>query len=234
MVEVAQLVSTQEVGMHRTPEPELMTGEEQAEAYTGADLSELHQPMVECFRDKLGALRGGRLLDLGCGGADMTIRFAREFSEVEALAVDGSEAMLRCARRAVAGAGLADRIRLERRLLPDAALATRSFDAVIANSLLHHLADPASLWNTVREAARPAAAVMVMDLRRPADAPSAERLVARHADSAHPVLRKDFLNSLCAAYTVAEVRQQLAAAGLPWFQVEEIGELHVLAWGRTK
>jgi ubiquinone/menaquinone biosynthesis C-methylase UbiE len=217
--------------MTRMPEPELMVDDEQAEAYASADLSELQQAMVAWFTARCGALDRGCLLDLGCGAADMTIRFAAAFPGITALGVDGSAPFLQRGRRAIGDAGLDGRVRVEQRYLPDAALETRSFDAVIANSVLHHLADPDALWRTAARCAKPGAPVMVMDLRRPADADAARQLVDRHAAEARPVLRRDFFNSLCAAYRADEIRRQLDRAGLPDFQLEEIGELHVLAWG---
>ena len=219
--------------LERVPETELMLGEEQADAYAAADLSELQQRMVTQFTARFGALDGGRLLDLGCGAADMTIRFAAAFTNVTALGVDGSPALLRQGESAVRAAGLDRRVRLELRHLPDAELEQGRFDVVIANSLLHHLADPATLWRTVARCAKPGAPVLVMDLRRPDTEDEAERLVASHAAEARPVLRQDFLNSLHAAYRAGEIRTQLDDAGLPHFQVEEHGDLHVLVWGRA-
>jgi hypothetical protein len=139
--------------------------------------------------------------------------------------------MLARGRHAVRAAGLDDRVTLENRYLPDASLEELCFDAVIANSLLHHLADPPVLWRTVRACAKPGAAVMIIDLRRPRDFDAAGHLVAQHASEAPPLLQQDFLKSLCAAYSAAEVRAQLKAAGLQHFHVEELGELHVIAWG---
>jgi ubiquinone/menaquinone biosynthesis C-methylase UbiE len=218
--------------VRRMPEPELMADEAQADAYAAADLSELQQVMVSCFQSRCGALaEGGTLLDLGCGAGDMTIRFVRAHGSITALGVDGSEPLLRHAQTAVRESGLSDRVQLEQRRIPDAALETRSFDAVIANSLLHHLSDPATLWRTAIRGARPGAPVMVMDLRRPESLSAARTLVARHAREARPVLRQDFFNSLRAAYRTSEIRRQLDDAGLENFQVEEIGDMHVLAWG---
>jgi ubiquinone/menaquinone biosynthesis C-methylase UbiE len=210
-----------------------MLGEDQASAYAAADLSELHEPMLRSFKDRFGVMEGGRLLDLGCGAADITLRFSAAFPQVTALGVDGSQAMLARGRQAIRAAGMDGRIVLENRYLPDAVLEKSCFDAVIANSLLHHLHDPAVLWRTVRACAKPGAAVMVMDLRRPRDLDTAERLVVQHAAEAPMVLKQDFLNSLCAAYSVAEVRKQLEEAGLPGFHVEEVGDLHFIAWGRA-
>lgn len=221
--------------MIRTPEPELMADPAQADAYASADLSELQQAMVAHFEARFSGVgytfARGTLLDLGCGAGDMAIRFAQAYPSIRVLGADGSGPLLDHARRAIAARGLTDRIRVEQHYLPATTLAARSFDAVIANSLLHHLADPVTLWRTAIRCATPGAPVMAMDLRRPADVASAERLVALHGREARPVLRQDFFNSLCAAYRADEIRRQLDDVGLTAFQVEEVGDLHVLVWG---
>jgi ubiquinone/menaquinone biosynthesis C-methylase UbiE len=215
----------------RTPEPELMMGEEQAAAYAGADFTDLHEAMVTQFQERFAPVSARRLIDLGCGSADITIRFATAYPGVQALGVDGSEAMLRFGRRAVREAALEDRIVLEKRHLPDQSLCAREFDVVTANSLLHHLADPGVLWRTVQQCAAPGAAVMVMDLHRPKDRQSARHLVAKYGAEAPVVLRRDFFNSLHAAYTAEEIRGQLDAGGMTGFHTAQVSELHVLVWG---
>ncbi len=82
-----------------------------------------------------------------------------------------------------------------------------------------------------RRCAKPGAPILVADLRRPPDPDAAARLVEQYAWRAMPPLRRDFLNSLHAAYTAEEVRQQLREAGLPGFTVEEAGPLHLVVWG---
>lgn len=202
----------------------------QAAAYGGADLSSVHSGVVSAYIDRFGRLGGGVLLDLGCGTADVSIRFAQAFSGIRVHGVDGSDAMLAEGEQRVRAARLDTRIGLERRLVPDERLETRSFDAVIANSLLHHLADPQVLWRTVCRAAKPGAPVLVVDLRRPADAAAVRALVSEHAGDAHPLVQRDFTNSLHAAYTVEEVRRQLAEAGVP-FTVDPAGDLHLVVAG---
>ena len=129
--------------MERTPEPELMNEQDQAAAYAAADWSESHGKIPGYFRERFSHFTNGHLLDLGCGTADVTIRFVKAYPGVTALGVDGSEAMLAFGQRYVREAGLESRISLEQRYLPSPSLERRTFDAVIANSLLHHFADPA-------------------------------------------------------------------------------------------
>ena len=217
--------------MQRTPEPELMDEQEQAAAYAAADWSEAHEKVAAHFRSRFPDFSDGRVLDLGCGTADVTIRFARAFPKVTILGVDGSERMLSFGRQAVRDAGLDSRITLEKRHLPDRAIENRAFDALISNSLLHHFADPVLLWRTAARCVKAGAPVMLVDLVRPRDPETAARLVREHAEGAPPVLERDFTASLHAAYEVDEVRQQLIAAGLPHFSVERVDVLHLVAWG---
>jgi ubiquinone/menaquinone biosynthesis C-methylase UbiE len=219
--------------MKRTPEPELMNEEEQAAAYAAADWSESHGKIAGYFKERFSEFRTGRVLDLGCGTADVTIRFVKAYPATTALGVDGSEAMLAFGRRYVREAGLESRITLEQRYLPDSSLENRAFDAVIANSLLHHFADPVDLWRTACRCAKPRAPVMLIDLLRPHDHETAEQIVAQHGTELQPVLQRDFIASLHAAYTAEEVREQLVKAGLAQFRVEEVDALHLVGWGRA-
>jgi ubiquinone/menaquinone biosynthesis C-methylase UbiE len=219
--------------MPRTPEPELMCGEDQAYAYSWANFTELHPVMVARFCQCYPDFRRGRMLDLGCGTADMTMRFAQAYPDAELLGVDGSTSMLAYGAKAVAAAGLERRIVLEKRLLPDATLERGEFDAVISNSLLHHVADPVAFWRSAARCARPAAPVVSMDLRRPATEETARELVERYAQRAMPVLKQDFFQSLCAAYRVEEIEEQLRTAGLKGFRVEAIGDCQVLILGNV-
>jgi hypothetical protein len=57
------------------------------------------------------------------------------------------------------------------------------------------------------------------------------RFVNDNAKDTPAVLRRDFLASLHAAYTVEEVRRQLREADLTGFQVDQTDETHLVAWG---
>jgi len=122
-------------------------------------------------------------------------------------------------------------VRLECRLLPDDELPTAAFDVVVSTSVLHHLDEPAAMWSTVARASRPGAAIFVADLRRPPDARTLDVLLSATAGEPD-VLVTDFRNSLLAAYRIDEVTAQVVAAGLD-LAVEELGERHLVAWGRA-
>ncbi len=218
--------------LDRIPEPELMDDEAQARAYAEADFEDPHSMFVQLFGERFADLRvEGSVLDLGCGPADVTIRFARAYPDCRVHGVDGSQAMLKHGCAALEREGLKPRVRLIHAYLPSAALAGRGDDIVISNSLLHHLADPSVLWRAVKSAARPGAAVFVMDLMRPDSEAQVRALVQTYAEGEPEVLRRDFHNSLLAAYTPEEVRAQLAAAELNTLSVEAVTDRHLIVFG---
>jgi ubiquinone/menaquinone biosynthesis C-methylase UbiE len=219
--------------MQRMPEPELMDQEDQARAYAEADFSEPHDHFVSLFRTAFpDEALIGTVLDLGCGSADVTVRFARAFPECRIDGVDGAEAMLGFGRKAVRSAGLEERVRLIKGYLPDARLPLTSYDAVISNSLLHHLADPMVLWSSVKHWGKSGAPIFVMDLLRPESEQRLSELVQRYAADAPEVLRRDFSNSLRAAYRPDEIRTQLEAAGLESLVCDVVSDRHLIVSGR--
>ena len=215
--------------MQRIPEPELMDEPEQARAYSEADFSEPHQAFVSHFRARFPRFDSGSVLDLGCGPADVTLRFARGYPGAVVTGVDGAQAMLELGRKRLAEAGLEDRVSLIHACLPTAI--SHRYDALISNSLLHHLTDPMVLWDAIAQAALPGAPVFIMDLLRPDSIAEAERLTAIHACDAPAVLRKDFYNSLLAAFSLDEIHAQLKASSLDRFQVEQVSDRHIVIWG---
>ena len=70
------------------------------------------------------------------------------------------------------------------------------------------------------------------DLRRPASGDAARGLLERYAIDAPEVLRRDYLASLHAAFTAAEVRNQLEAAGLDGLSVVEVEDRYLEISGR--
>ncbi|MET0917894.1 MAG: class I SAM-dependent methyltransferase [Burkholderiales bacterium] len=218
--------------MDRIPEPELMDEAAQALAYASADFSEPHDAFVARFRRCFPDFIGGSVLDLGCGPADVTMRFARAYPAAQILGVDGASAMLTLGCDAVAATDLEGRVRLLQVRLPAESFPGSPYAGVISNSLLHHLADPRVLWEAIVSAAAPGACVFVMDLMRPPSREAASQLLALHAADAPEVLRRDFFNSLLAAFRPDEVRQQLADSGLPYLRVEVASDRHLIAYGR--
>ena len=221
--------------MRRVPEPELMDDEAQALAYAEADFEEPNSRFTDLYSEFVGRLRpGAAVLDLGCGPGDITLRIAAADPGIEVHGLDGSAAMLAFGQAARASRPeLAGRVRFLEGLVPGAVLPRANYDAVVSNSLLHHLHHPEALWRMIRERARPGAPVLVMDLMRPSDEATARALVDEYAADEPEVLRRDFYNSLLAAFELDEVRQQLEVAGLGGLEVMPVSDRHLLVRGRA-
>lgn len=217
--------------MERIPEPDLMDDAEQARAYAEADFSEPHETFVKLFMSRFPDFSGHEIIDLGCGTADVIIRFAKAFPSLKIFGIDGAQAMLDIGIQDVKRRGLEHNIRMQKCKLPDSNLSYRKYDAVISNSLLHHLSDPLILWNTLKLCTKPGAPIFIMDLLRPDNVESARGLLQRYASDASPLLQKDFFNSLLAAYSINEIKKQLDAAKLEHLYIDVVSDRHVLIWG---
>jgi ubiquinone/menaquinone biosynthesis C-methylase UbiE len=219
--------------MRRIPEPELMLDEEQARAYAAADFESAHSVYPKLF-DKLfpGRPRRALALDIGCGPCDVTIRFARANPGYQFHAVDGSAAMLTEARNALRRRQLVTRVKLIEGRMPDTALPAATYDVILSSSLLHHLQEPQALWQTIQRYSKPGTRVFVVDLRRPATRDAARAIATKYSVGEPKVLKCDFFNSLLAAFTPMEVRQQLRAAGLSWLRVATLTDRHLMVSGQ--
>lgn len=223
--------------MKRILEPtELMSDEAQARAYAEADFSEPDSRFIQLFAERFPDYDGsGAVLDLGCGPGNITFRFADQYPKAKLHGLDGSAAMLTYARRRLDRLDNAAQARFKfiEGYVPGVALPAETYDVILSNSLLHHLPDPQALWITVKLAARPGTIILIGDLYRPASQTAARQLVDTHAAIEHEVLQTDFYNSLCAAFTPAEIENQLRAADLTQLHIETVSDRHMLIYGRA-
>ncbi|MEB3325864.1 MAG: methyltransferase [Cyanobacteriota bacterium] len=231
--------------MERICEPELMDDPHQAQAYAEADFVETDRAFTERILTLVTGCRPGRpierILDLGCGPGNITFLLGEALPQTPVLGLDGAEAMLALAeeRRAKAPDRWAH-VHFHQAMLPLVAdaLATLPdpfappYDLIVSNSLLHHLHDPAVLWQAVGQWAGPGALVVVRDLRRPPNPEALQTLVQCHTVGAPAVLRRDFANSLAAAFLPEEVEAQLEGAGLSGFQVVEVADRYLEVRGQ--
>lgn len=218
--------------MKRTVETELMEDAAGAEGYARADFEEAHSRVIELFD---AVFRGieitGAVLDLGCGPGDVTFRFARRFPAASFVAVDGSAAMIALARerreRSAAGANIS----FIETSLSDETVPRRVYDAIISTSCLHHLHDPHVLWKTIMCHAVPGTKIFIYDLLRPGDRGSAADMVEYYSGGEPGMLRRDFYNSLLAAFDPAEVAYQLVCCGLGELAVRAVSDRHMIIFG---
>jgi cyclopropane fatty-acyl-phospholipid synthase-like methyltransferase len=216
--------------MNRILEPELMDDPEQALIYAQADFEQENQGFVDRFRDYFPDFSEGHVFDLGCGPGDIPIRFARLFPSCRITGVDASVPMVRLAEDIARRAGLSDRITFRCERFQDLAGVSVA-DAAISNSLLHHVPNPLQFWHKLRLAVKPGSPVLVMDLLRPDSPEDAQAIVDRYASDAPDILRKDFYNSLLAAFTEDEIGAQLARMNLTRLLIDVIDDRHWVVGG---
>ena len=216
--------------MNRTLEPELMDDPEQALVYAQADFEKENQGFVDRFREYFPDFSEGHVLDLGCGPGDIPIRFARAFPACRITGVDASEPMIELASVAVKQAGLADRITFRCERLQAISL-VEPVDAAVSNSLLHHVPNPLQFWYRLRQLVKPGSPVLVMDLLRPDSSDVAQAIVDYYAAKEPDILRRDFYNSLLAAFTEDEVAAQLAELNLSRLLIDVVDDRHWVVSG---
>ena len=221
--------------MKRNPEPELMDSETQTLAYAGADFNKSNSLFVGRFLERFADLpEYGRLADLGCGPGDITLRLARALPGWEVVGLDAGPNMLKLAQERLDAETEKSRVSFRLAYLPDPELPGKSWNALVSNSLLHHLPDPQTLWESIAHLGAPGAAVQVMDLIRPDSEDRARNLINQYAADEPDILREDFYNSLLASYTLVEIHDQLSGAGLGGLKVEKASDRHWIVSGRLQ
>ena len=216
--------------MQRTLEPEeIMDKDENVLAYTKADFSSVNQKFVDDLIKKYPNIK--IVLDLGCGPADIPIRLAQALPKIYITAIDASKKMIESAKAAVTKARLNNHITLVQAYLPGLPFKPKTFDGIISNSILHHLPDPNVLWEEIKLLGKSGAAVFIMDLLRPDSKEKAKEIVEQYSGNEHPLLKEDFCNSLLAAFTLNEIKDQLKNANLLNLNAEVISDRHWLVTG---
>ncbi len=179
-----------------------------------ADLARLNRlpggtaTSVEGIRQLAGNGEKLRVLDVGTGRADMPLAFARHGWETVAL--DTNHDVLVVARRVTAHQPSIEVAEADARSLP---FADGAFDVAHCSLLVHHL-EPGDVVRLFRELARVAThGVVINDLRR-GILPLAATWVSVAALGRSRITRIDGLASARRAYTLDELDDLLAAAGL--------------------
>jgi len=91
--------------------------------------------------------KGGRVLDLGCGAGNFTLRVMQECGPLDCQLIDLSQPMLDRAAQRLQSAG-AKSVRATRSDLRALNFEPNSFDCILAGAVLHHLRDTAD-WQHV-------------------------------------------------------------------------------------
>jgi ubiquinone/menaquinone biosynthesis C-methylase UbiE len=216
----------------RTLEPEVMDSEQEASDYDAMD----HAAVNARFCDDFLAVhpRPRRVLDVGTGTGLIPIELCRRTSEAAVMGIDLASHMLARALRHVDREGLEGRIRVVRADAKSTGLEGGAFDAVISNSIVHHIPDPQAVFREMWRLVARGGAVFVRDLARPASAAHVTLLadlyapvVGGSADSERHARQRDlFIASLHAALTLSEVRAMVEPLGIPADAVRMTSDRH--------
>jgi cyclopropane fatty-acyl-phospholipid synthase-like methyltransferase len=219
--------------MKRIPEPEVMNGVEQVEAYANADFKDSVALFVQLFKETFPEFNNGVILDIGCGPAHEAIALCQTFHSIKMLCVDASERMISKAKELVTKAKLSHRIDFQICHIPDDPLPINFFDAIVSKDLLHHLLNPISYWLVAQETGKANVPIFSMDLKRPISKYEANKIVNNTNASHSNILINDFFRSFLAAYSEKEVKDQIKECGLTQFHVNTISDRHFIAYGRN-
>jgi ubiquinone/menaquinone biosynthesis C-methylase UbiE len=203
----------------RVPEPEVMDDAREVEAYSSAAaqsyLEQIDNTFVEHAVRLAKQRERGRALDIGTGPGQITIKLAGRLTLWKFIGIDRSPNMIAKARENLGAAGNHLAGRVEFRVadgnhlpFPDA-----TFDFVLCNSVLHHLAQPMQFLDEIARVAAPGAAILLRDLRRPGRlaSPLHIRWHGRHYEGA---MRELYNASVHAAYTEEELEKMLLSSRL--------------------
>lgn len=202
--------------LHRELEPELMDSPGEAQAYDAMDHGEANKQFVDDLLtvwpleapDDDGMID---VLDLGSGTARIPIELCQRVEFIRVMAADAAASMLDVARLNIEIASLIDRIQLEKIDAKQLPFDDGQFDAVISNSLVHHLPDPAPAIAEAIRVTKPAGVVFFRDLLRPPDDAAVKRLVHQYAGQESEEQQKMLDDSLRAALSLHEIRELVQA-----------------------
>ncbi|QDT50765.1 Demethylrebeccamycin-D-glucose O-methyltransferase [Symmachiella dynata] len=205
--------------LQRILEPEVMDSAQEAIDYDTMDHTEVNRAFVDDLlafaQFENSPVTELRVLDVGTGTAQIPVELCGRQLSMHVTGVDLAEEMLKVGNQNVAAAGFAQHITLERVDAKQLPYAAGTFDAVISNSIVHHIPDPLQVIVEMARVVRAGGVLFIRDLLRPDDEAELEQLVSTYAADTNNEQRQLFRQSLYAALTVAEVKSLLTTAGLP-------------------
>jgi len=209
-----------------------MDDSEEVEAYASAaeqaHLDAIDDTFVEHSVRLLAGKQRGRALDIGTGPGQIVMKLARRLILWKFTGVDRSQAMIEQAKRNLASAGGALVARVEFQVADGNRLSfpNGTFDFIMCNSVLHHLAEPVRLFGEMARLLKPGGAILLRDLRRPG------RLgyplhVWWHGRHYSGTMRRLFRDSVRSAYTTEELQTLLDSSELRGACVFEQRPTHI-------
>jgi ubiquinone/menaquinone biosynthesis C-methylase UbiE len=213
--------------LSRVLEPEVMDTVAEAEDYNAMDHSHVNRVFVDDFLTAMKTIpQPWRIFDAGTGTALIPIELMQRDVAADITAADLAEQMLIVARRNLAVANSSESIRLVRCDCKRLDFGDASFDAVISNSIIHHIPEPFAVLKECWRILRPGGVLFIRDLLRPNDEHELEYLVVTYAGTANQHGQQMFRDSLHAALTIGEVTTMSAELGIAADAVRATSDRH--------
>ncbi|TWU59122.1 C-methyltransferase CouO [Rubripirellula tenax] len=232
----------------RVPEPSPVNARDEAIEYHDMDHRSVNQQFVDDFLGRAGGVvqaaaihqtaavfsSGPRVIDLGCGPAEIPILLCQSHPNVQVMAIDNEVEMLEIAKMEIDIAGMLDRIMLQHADVAKMdAYDDGMADGVISNSVLHHLDVPEQGLVTAMRLVRPGGCVFLRDLFRPDTEAEIEALVKVHSAGQSPAAEQLLRQSFWAALSMEEVREMTQGLGIEDPCVQITSDRHwTLDWSK--
>lgn len=199
----------------RILEPELMDEPDEVLEYDLMDHTEINQLFVDDFfklcqhSEHFKNLNTPEILDLGTGTALIPPVLIETEARCQVTAIDKGPNMIAFAQRRLSRKKDCNRIDAQVDDCCGLSFNDHRFDAVISNSLIHHLPDPIPCFREAVRVLRPGGLLFFRDLFRPETEEEVGRLVQLHAKNDTAIQKQFLKQSLEAALTLEEIDQML-------------------------
>ncbi len=216
--------------LQRVLEPEVMDTHEEAVDYNAMD----HSTVNRVFVDDLLKVEGfrGDVLDLGTGTALIPIELCERFEDCRVMAVDMAAHMLDLAKCNLEMASLTERIELAQVDAKGLDYDDDAFDAVISNSIIHHIPEPKNCLSEAVRVTKPGGVLFFRDLMRPESDKVVKDLVETYAGEENDHSKKMFDDSLRAALSLEEIQALVVDLGFTADSVTATSDRHWTWIGR--
>lgn len=214
--------------LERTLEPEVMDSEQDALEYNRMDhhavnvmfvdellaflkksdkrLRTAEDPSFDDLEDEYPDIIGS-FLDVGTGTAQIPIELCGRNPEIRIMAIDMAVSMLDIGIQNVDLASFRRQIQLAQVDAKDTGYESGMFDAVISNSIIHHIPEPSVVVEEMIRTTREGGVIFVRDLMRPSSAQEVDSLVETYAGQESDYSQRLFHESLHASLSLDEIRE---------------------------
>jgi ubiquinone/menaquinone biosynthesis C-methylase UbiE len=210
--------------IERILEPEVIDTLEDALEYDTMNFTEVNtlfaQRAIELLPMK------GVVLDVGTGTARIPPLMSEINPNLQIIAVDLSKNMLEVARLNVKKANLSGKITLQKVDAKKLPFEDNYFDAVVSNSLIHHISDPIPVLKEINRVTKKRGSIFIRDLIRPDSEEAVDVLVNLYAYDADEYQKKLYRDSLYASFTLEEVKSLVAESGIKNTSVVQSSDRH--------